>query len=227
TIMQVPKTEARVVIAVAILLAMPMFTVFASLSDRIGRKWIIMAGCGLGAVFYLPIYHAMVRAANTGVVTLAEAKNAIGERTLGAFDAAGNPVVASTASDPNYALLVLLVFIQMIFVCMVYGPMAAFLVEAFPAKVRYTSLSLPYHIGNGVFGGLVPITGLYVCAATKSLYAGLIYPITIAAITFIVGSLVMKETRDVRIWDELEALRRGEEPAAGEPSAGATPAPAT
>jgi MFS family permease len=229
TIMQVPKTEARVVIAIAILLAMPMFTVFASLSDRIGRKWIIMAGCGLGAVFYLPIYHAIVRAANTGVVTLAEAKNAIGERTLGAFDAAGNPVVASTASDPNYALLVLLVFIQMIFVCMVYGPMAAFLVESFPAKVRYTSLSLPYHIGNGVFGGLVPITGLYVCAATKSLYAGLIYPITIAAITFIVGSLVMKETRDVRIWDELEAMRRAEGSAAESPAAPAGPprAPAT
>lgn len=226
TIMQVPKTEARVVIAIAILLAMPMFTLFASLSDRIGRKWIIMAGCGLGAVFYLPIYKAIVSAANTGVVTLAEAKNAIGERTLGAFDAAGNPVVASTASDPNYALLVLLVFIQMIFVCMVYGPMAAFLVESFPAKVRYTSLSLPYHIGNGVFGGLVPITGLYVCAATKSLYAGLIYPITIAAITFIVGSLVMKETRDVKIWEELEALRHGEAPPA-QAGSGTTTAPAT
>ncbi len=120
-------------------------------------------------------------------------------------------MIASTASDPNYALLVVLVFIQMIFVCMVYGPMAAYLVEAFPAKVRYTSLSLPYHIGNGVFGGLVPLTGLYVCAATKSLYAGLIYPISIAAITFIVGSLTLKETRDVRIWDELESMRRDQQ----------------
>ncbi len=207
TIMQVPKTEARVVIAIAILLAMPMFTFFGSLSDRIGRKWIIMAGCGLGAVFYLPIYKAIVSAANTGVVTLAEAKNAIGERTLAGFDAAGNKVVASTASSPDYVTLVILVFIQMIFVCMVYGPMAAYLVEAFPAKVRYTSLSLPYHIGNGVFGGLVPLTGLYVCAATKSLYWGLAYPSAIAAITFVVGSLTLKETRDVRIWDELEALR--------------------
>jgi MFS family permease len=230
TIMQIPKTEARVVIAIAILLAMPMFTVFASLSDRIGRKWIIMAGCGLASVFYLPIYKGIVHASNTGVVTLAEAKNAIGERTLAGFNEAGKKVVASTASSPDYAVLILLVFIQMIFVCMVYGPMAAYLVEAFPAKVRYTSLSLPYHIGNGVFGGLVPLTGLYVCAATKSLYWGLAYPITIAAITFIVGSLTLKETRDVRIWDELESLRV-KDPQAAATASGITPesptAPAT
>jgi MFS family permease len=207
TVMQIPKTEARVVIAIAILMGMPLFTLFGALSDRIGRKWIIMAGCGLGTVLYLPIYHAIIKAANTGVVTLAEAKNAIGERTVAAFDASGKQIVASTASDPNYVALVLLVFAQMVLVTMVYGPMAAYLVEAFPAKVRYTSLSLPYHIGNGVFGGLVPITGLYLVAATKSLYAGLYYPMTIAAITCIVGSIKLKETHDVRIWDELEAMR--------------------
>ena len=105
--------------------------------------------------------------------------------------------------------LVLLVFVQVIFVCMVYGPIAAYLVEAFPAKIRYTSLSLPYHIGNGVFGGLLPLIGLSSCAATGNIYAGLWYPMIVASITFIVGSIFLKETRHVRIWDEV----RGADPA--------------
>ncbi len=136
TILQVPKTESRVVIAIALLLGMPLFVVFGWLSDRIGRKKIMMTGLALAAVFYLPIYRAIVDAANTGVVRLDSARNAIGERTLAAFDANGEQVIASTASDPNYAKLVVLVFIQMIFVTMVYGPIAAYLVEAFPARVR-------------------------------------------------------------------------------------------
>jgi hypothetical protein len=96
------------------------------------------------------------------------------------------------------------VFIQVIFVTMVYGPIAAYLVEAFPARIRYTSLSLPYHIGNGVFGGLLPLIGLYVVAETGNIYAGLYYPIIVASLTFIVGSLLLKETRHVLIWDEME-----------------------
>ena len=100
-------------------------------------------------------------------------------------------------------VLVLLVFIQVIYVCMVYGPIAAYLVEAFPARIRYTSLSLPYHIGNGVFGGLVPLIGLSSCAATGSIYAGLYYPMIVASITFVVGSLVLKETHGTKIWDEV------------------------
>jgi len=99
-------------------------------------------------------------------------------------------------------MLVFLVFAQVIFVCMVYGPIAAYLVEAFPAKIRYTSLSLPYHIGNGVFGGLLPLIGLTSCAATGNIYAGLWYPMIVASVTFVVGSLLLKETRHVRIWDE-------------------------
>ena len=86
---------------------------------------------------------------------------------------------------------------------MVYGPIAAYLVEAFPARIRYTALSLPYHIGNGVFGGMLPLIGLYVVSATGNIYAGLYYPITVAAITFVVGSFLLKETRGVKIWDEL------------------------
>jgi len=97
-----------------------------------------------------------------------------------------------------------LVFIQVIFVTMVYGPIAAYLVEAFPAKIRYTSLSLPYHIGNGVFGGLMPLIGVYVVSQTGNIYAGLYYPIIVAAITFVVGSLLLKETSHIEIWREVD-----------------------
>jgi hypothetical protein len=133
---------------------------------------------------------------------------------LTAFNAAGEKVLPSTQSDPDYAVMIFLIFCLMVFVTMVYGPIAAYLVEAFPAKVRYTSLSLPYHIGNGVFGGMLPLIGLYVCAATGSLYWGLAYPVVVAAVTFVVGTLTLKETRDVRIWDELEASRSSPPPAA-------------
>jgi hypothetical protein len=106
--------------------------------------------------------------------------------------------------NPTALKLILLVFVQVIFVTMVYGPIAAYLVEAFPAKIRYTSLSLPYHIGNGVFGGLLPLIGLTVVAQTGNIYAGLYYPIVIAGSTFVVGSLLLRETRHVLIWKELE-----------------------
>jgi MFS family permease len=226
TILKLQAEPARIVIAVGLLLGMPLFTFFGSLSDRIGRKKIMMAGCLLAAVFYIPIYHGMVKAANTEVARLAAKNDPVtGEPKLTALRADGKPITVKTdknhqqllaaggvtpAKDPNYPLLVFYIFIQMIFVCMVYGPIAAYLVEAFPAKVRYTSLSLPYHIGNGVFGGLLPLIGLYVNSATKDIYAGLYYPIAIATLTFVVGSLTLRETSDVRIWDELEATRRGE-----------------
>jgi hypothetical protein len=100
--------------------------------------------------------------------------------------------------------LILLVFIQVFWVTMVYGPIAAYLVEAFPARIRYTALSLPYHIGNGVFGGLLPLIGLSVIASTGNIYAGLYYPMIVASITFIVGSLLLRETKNVLIWDEIE-----------------------
>jgi hypothetical protein len=91
----------------------------------------------------------------------------------------------------------------MIYISMVYGPIAAYLIEAFPARVRYTSLSLPYHIGNGVFGGLVPVIGVSLCAATGNIYAGLYYPMIVAGVTFILGSLLLRETHTLRIWDEV------------------------
>jgi hypothetical protein len=106
--------------------------------------------------------------------------------------------------DPVAWKLILLVFVQVVFVTMVYGPIAAYLVEAFPAKIRYTALSLPYHIGNGVFGGLLPLIGLSVIAQTGNIYAGLYYPIIVATLTFIIGSLLLRETRHTLIWDEVK-----------------------
>ena len=85
---------------------------------------------------------------------------------------------------------------------MVYGPIAAYLVEAFPARIRYTALSLPYHIGNGVFGGLLPLIGLSVIAQTGNIYAGLYYPMIVAGVTFVVGSFLLRETHSVLIWSE-------------------------
>jgi MFS family permease len=210
TILKINPTTANYIIAGALLLGMPFFTVFGSLSDRIGRKKIMMAGCLIAVLTYVPIYHAMQNAAGNGVETVKSAKNKVtGAISLTPLtrDANNALVPAKEASNPNLTMLVTLVFVQVIYVCMVYGPIAAYLVEAFPAKIRYTSLSLPYHIGNGVFGGLVPLIGLSSCAATGNIYAGLYYPMIVASMTFIVGSLLLKETHGHRIWDEVGGLK--------------------
>jgi MFS family permease len=165
--LKVPLITANFVMAGALLLGAPLFVLFGWLSDKIGRKKIMMTGNLLAVLTYVPIYHAMK--ANSG-----------------------SPWVLSG-----------LVFIQLVWVTMVYGPIAAFLVETFPAKIRYTSLSLPYHIGNGVFGGLTPFIATAIVAATGNIYAGLYYPMSIAAITFVVGSLFLKETKHHIIWDEV------------------------
>jgi MFS family permease len=199
-----PKTVNEVV-AIAVLIGMPFFTVVGALSDRIGRKKLMMAGCLLAVVCYIPIYHAMERAAGNNIVTVTSAKDKVTgatKLTPMTLDANGIRVPAKEAPNPNLPMLVLLVFIQVLFVCLVYGPIAAYLIEAFPAKIRYTSVSLPYHIGNGVFGGLLPLIGLWSVAATGNIYAGLYYPMIVAGITFVVGSLLLKETHGVRIWDE-------------------------
>jgi sugar phosphate permease len=100
-------------------------------------------------------------------------------------------------------MLILLVFIQVLFVTMVYGPIAAFLVEMFPTRIRYTSMSLPYHIGNGVFGGLVPFIATAVVASTGNHFAGLIYPISVALFTFVVGMIFVKDPVNVH-WDKVD-----------------------
>jgi MFS family permease len=206
SILKVNARTGFIIVALAMLFGMPFFTVFGALSDKIGRKKIIMAGCLLAVVTYIPIYHAMEKAAGNHVTGFKSAKNAVtGAISLTPLttDASGKQVPAPTAPNPNVPLLTLLVFIQVIYVTMVYGPIAAYLVEAFPARIRYTSLSLPYHIGNGVFGGLLPLIGLSVCAATNNIYAGLWYPIIVAGLTFVVGSIFLKETHGHKIWDEV------------------------
>ena len=216
TILKVNGRSATYIVAVALLLGMPLFVFFGALSDRVGRKWIMMVGCLLAAVSYLPIYKAMQVAAGSAIVTAVSQPNPV----TGAISLTPQALVngklqtapevltyldfGAFISNPIAWKLILLVFVQVIFVTMVYGPIAAYLVEAFPAKIRYTSLSLPYHIGNGVFGGLLPLIGLSVIAQTGNIYAGLYYPIIIAGITFIVGSLLLKETKHILIWDEFD-----------------------
>ncbi|HKS27499.1 MAG TPA: MFS transporter [Pyrinomonadaceae bacterium] len=221
SILKVNATSANYIVAVALLLGMPFFVVFGALSDKIGRKRIMMAGCLLAALSYLPIYKAMQAAAGSEVVTATSQRNpATGAISLtpqtmvnGALQPAKEILpytdFGNFIASPVAWKLILLVFIQVLFVTMVYGPIAAYLVEAFPAKIRYTSLSLPYHIGNGVFGGLLPYIGLSVIDRTGNIYAGLYYPIVVAALTFIVGSLLLKETKSVLIWKELETERPG------------------
>ena len=206
SILRVNLRTGFIVVALAMLFGMPFFTLFGALSDRIGRKKIILAGCLLALVTYYPIYHAMQSAAGNNVVTFKSQRNAVtGAPTLTPLtvDASGKQVPAPVAPNPNVPLLTLLVFIQVLYVTMVYGPIAAYLVEAYPAKIRYSAFSLPYHIGNGVFGGLVPLVGIYVCEATGNIYSGLWYPMTIAAVTFVVGSIFLKETHGHRIWEEV------------------------
>jgi MFS family permease len=215
TILRVHPISASMIVAIALLLGMPFFVVFAALSDRIGRKRIMMTGFLVSALAFIPIYRAMVSAVGNEVVTVSSARNPV----TGAISITPQAVLngqletapqafpyeslGALLAEPGARMLILLVFIQVIFVTMAYGPIAAYLVEAFPARIRYTALSLPYHIGNGVFGGLLPVIGLSVVAATGSIYAGLYYPIAIALISFVVGMIFLPETRHVRIWHEV------------------------
>lgn len=182
-IFKVPLVDSNLIVGGAILVATPLFIFFGWLSDRIGRKWIMLSGMLLGVLTYYPLY-----------------------TTMGNFAPfIGNP--ADQVVNPNYSpfMLGLLVFIQVVYVTMVYGPIAAFLVELFPTRIRYTSMSLPYHIGNGVFGGLVPIIGLSLIQGTGNNYAGLWYPMAVAAICFVVGALFLRETKDNDITAETTA----------------------
>ena len=174
-----------------------------------------MAGCLLAVICYLPIYKGMVYFAGNNVDHIQSVSDKVtGEPKL-------TPVLADfvlpntnryIGAEFNVPMLVLLIFIQIVFVTMVYAPIAAYLVEAFPAKIRYTSMSLPYHIGNGVFGGLMPTIGLFACAYTGNIYAGLVYPMFVAGVTFVIGSLMLKETNHTRMWDEFKETNPNERP---------------
>jgi hypothetical protein len=258
-------------LGIALLLATPFFVVFGSLSDRIGRKWIIMAGCALAMLTYFPIFKGITHAANPAleaaiesspVVVVADpnecsvqfnptatakytsscdlAKAAlvnrgipyknekaafgttaiikIGSTIIPSYDGLAPDAKAKAAAftadfgkamtaakypakaDPtkiNRPLLVFLLFILVLYVTMVYGPIAAMLVEMFPARIRYSSMSLPYHIGNGWFGGFLPATAFAIVAAKGDIYSGLWYPIIVAGLTLVIGSLFVREKRDI------------------------------
>ena len=179
---------AYAILTIALALGTPLFLVFGHLSDRIGRKKVMLTGCLFAILTYIPIYMAM----RHFTPLLATGQTAILWADLPAF---------------NLTMLVALVFLQVIYVTMVYGPIAAFLVELFPTKIRYTSMSLPYHLGNGWFGGFLPLIATAVAASQATseafgggaIYAGLIYPIAIALITLVVGGIFIRETKDHKI----------------------------
>ncbi|WP_024870399.1 MFS transporter [Pseudoxanthomonas suwonensis] len=271
--LKVDGTTANLLIAAALALATPFFIVFGWLSDKIGRKKIILAGCFLAAVTYFPIFKGLTHFANPGVeearqnapavvhadpatcsfqfdpigkkvftnscdiaaAALAKAgipyeivpaapgtvaRISVGGTDVEAYDAAGlsKEEVSSRAAaftgllkstlasagypdkaDPdriNIPGTLFLLWVLVIYVTMVYGPIAAYLVELFPTRIRYTSMSLPYHIGNGWFGGFLPTISFALVAATGNMYFGLWYPIGIAIMTVIVGGLFLRETKD-------------------------------
>ncbi len=270
-VLKVEGQTANILIGVALLLGVPFFVIFGALSDRIGRKPIIMAGCLLAALTYFPLFSALTYFANPAlqeaqrvspVVAVADvrecsfqfnpvgtaaftsscdvAKSALARRGIpysnrraeagatayiavgdihvasfdatgdedgsarAAFDAALSDALAqagqySASADPaaiNTPMVVLVLFVLVLYVTMVYGPIAAMLVELFPTRIRYTSLSLPYHIGNGWFGGFLPTVAFAIVAASGNIYSGLWYPVIIAAITFVVGMIFVPETKD-------------------------------
>ncbi|MBO6635874.1 MAG: MHS family MFS transporter [Parvibaculum sp.] len=275
-VLKVDGQTANILIGIGLLLAVPFFVVFGTLSDRIGRKPIILAGCLLAVLTYFPLFSALTHFANPALEAAREnapvtvvadsgtcsfqfnpvgtasfttpcdvAKSALAKRgipydnveltgegeahilvgnvVIESFDAQDDPdgarresfeatlssMLASAgypaSADPdaiNYPMVVLILFTLILYATMVYGPIAAMLVELFPTRIRYTSMSLPYHLGNGWFGGFLPTVSFAIVAATGNLYSGLWYPIIIAAMTFVVGLIFVPETKDRELHPE-------------------------
>ena len=200
--LHVELAQASQLIMWALLLGTPFFIVFGWLSDKIGRKWIMLSGMLLAIIFYRPLYTAMYEIGMSGEHTVVAVKGTISTVLL---------------SSNQFWQLVGLVFIQVVMVTMVYGPIAAFLVELFPTRIRYTSMSLPYHVGNGIFGGMLPLVATYLTSRAaranelaaqaglslpydKPYLEGLWYPMGVAAICFLVGALFI-DGKDNRIDD--------------------------
>jgi MFS family permease len=220
--MHVEFVQSNVIIAVALLLGTPLFIYFGHLSDKVGRKKIMMTGMLIAALAYFPIYNAMDNTVDlsrkqevTGMyrvessITPQEDGTSI-EKTSKIRTYSDSTVVSEITTlvndkkevkkevkvgTNNLVWLIILVFVQVVFVTMVYGPIAAFLVELFPTRIRYTSMSLPYHIGNGVFGGLLPAIATLMVQKTGNHLAGLVYPVAIAVICLVIGVLFIKEKK--------------------------------
>jgi len=220
TVMSVESSQVDTLLGIALLLGTPFFVFFGWLSDKIGRKKIMMAGMLLAVLLYRPIYKTMYETVdvNTKTVARTESSAALNKETnisLASFhydytdgtkatkiistDLSKSPIVPETkatsitVSSHDKWLLIFLVWIQVLFVTMVYGPIAAFLVELFPTRIRYTSMSLPYHVGNGIFGGLLPAISTYLVTNAKDngnpefYLEGLWYPIIVASLSLIIG----------------------------------------
>ena len=179
-ILQVDFVTTNLVIAASLVVGTPLFVVFGSLSDRVGRKVIMLGGMALAAIFYYPLFAWM--------------SDIVGKE---------GTMVNGAVQLTNWGKIELafICCLLVTFAAMAYGPIAAFLVELFPTKIRYTSLSIPYHFANGVFGGCAPFVATWLGAATHSNFAGIFYPITLAAITVIVGIIYLPETKGKPIMD--------------------------
>ncbi len=229
--------QTRTILIWAIIFATPLFIVFGHWSDKVGRKWIIMAGLLLAVFSYRPISRQMLQITNTessiadagktriervinpvagkdyslqSTTTLQFHQNGIVERSVhadtlyadGTEKAGSSKKVSKELPDGSYWAIVALVFVQIVFVTMVYGPIAAFLVEIFPTKIRYTSMSLPYHLGNGVFGGMTPfIAVLLGTIYTGDALVGLWYPIAVAAVCLVIGVIYLNNRVDPDVYD--------------------------
>ncbi len=232
----VESAQTDSLVAIALIMGTPFFVVFGGLSDRIGRKKVMMAGIIVAILSYRPIYQKMFEVTNVKAKTeIADARvdktaskqtsggdmvqtyttvRSYTDGTVYTFDSSvttkANGIVDATPAKISKSvllnqsdkwMLVFLVFIQVIFVTVVYGPIAAFLVEMFPVKIRYTSMSLPYHVGNGIFGGLLPTVATYLVSKSKEAgdatwyLEGLWYPIIIGAVCFVIGILYINEKK--------------------------------
>jgi MFS family permease len=183
TALKIDWRTAYLLVAIALALGTPLGVFFGRLSDRVGRKRIMMAGFALAALTYVPIYVGMKHFSNPDGLAKAD------------------------PAQINGVAMVLLLVLQMVYVCMVYGPIAAFLVELFPTRIRYTSMSLPYHLGNGWFGGFLPLIATAVTSSAwakerfgaGAIYTGLLYPIGVCLLTLVVGGLFIRETKGHKI----------------------------
>ena len=211
--------QTRDIIAIALLIGTPFFIVFGAWSDRVGRKYIMMTGMLLAVFLYRPIYREMmnltdlsqkvelvdqriINDSNNLEITSIQ-KRMYADKTLATLSMVNEKITKQEVllDGVNYWIMIALVTVQVFLVTMVYGPIAAFLVELFPTRIRYTSMSLPYHIGNGIFGGLTPFIATYLSGAFDDPLAGLWYPIGVAGICFVIGMLLLSNRKRAEVME--------------------------